>query len=268
MALSDKVLVERWPDLPHPAVQKITLWEDFVKTYPNTRIQYRYFCQLVHDHAVMRTIYTGLMDINIRDIPQVLTEQVIYKVNWMNTICADEKPFVLRKASPTSYYIGRTVGLGPIYKPVYKMLKAGPIYLLAAVSVRGLVLFVLSDAPFTTRTFNAFLLRVIHVLPHDGTRRFLLFDNASIHKLDEVVEEELAKYAIGVTHTPPSGCVFDPIEEFFAIVHQYFQRMYHRAVLAGHMIVLNREKVRGLIVDAVKLAGQRDLSKIFHRAGL
>ena len=148
------------------------------------------------------------------------------------------------------------------------LVEPGPIYLIACVCVRGLVLFALSDEPFTTRAFNAFLLRVTEVLPRDGQRRFLLIDNATIHAIEDVVEEELAKRVIGVTHTPPSGCFFDPIEEFFAIVHQYFLRKYEVAATTGNALVLNRARVRQLIISAVQEAGERDLSKIFARAGL
>jgi hypothetical protein len=135
--------------------------------------------------------------------------------------------------------------------------------------VFGVIVYALSDKPFTIPLFNAFVLRLLRLIPKDGRRRFMLIDNASFHAIDYFVRQEMETVTLGVTHTAPSTCAFDPIEEFFAHAQQIATRKYEdRALTAGQIIGMTRVEFKELICESVDEAGARDLSGIFARAGL
>lgn len=50
----------------------------------------------------------------------------------------------------------------------------------------------------------------------NNSGKFLLIDNASFHEIDEHIKENLKGRNITITRTPPIGCLFNPIEEFFS----------------------------------------------------
>jgi hypothetical protein len=230
-------------------------------------VSYSYFCRCVDRLTAQKTVRTGAADMDLRNLPEVVMERAFYGISWHNTWVIDEKPFVLRKSAPHSYYIAKDAPLGPLYRPLYKMLKGGPVYLIAVVCVRGLVCYHLSDSPFNSRSFSAFCKRMVEYVPRDGKRRWLLMDNASFHNLDEFTWQDFVEAKVGVTHTPPSGCFMSPIEEWFGMVSARFTKMYHAAVISEHKYVLTRSKVVELVHAAVMACGCHDLSKLYARAG-
>jgi hypothetical protein len=125
------------------------------------------------------------------------------------------------------------------------------------------------DHPITTSLFNSFILRLLRVIPRDGARRYLLIDNASFHALDSEVQEEMETVRLGVTHTAPSTCAFDPIEEFFAQCSAYVVRKYgEMASRQGRIVAMTRGQFKDLICEAVDAVGAQDLTAIYGRAGL
>ena len=71
-----------------------------------------------------------------------------------------------------------------------------------------------------------------------------------------------------MTHTAPSSCFLNPIEEHFAQVEAQFQRLYDEEVLKYDQYVVPRANVRRLVSRAVRIVGVRDCRDIFARAGL
>jgi hypothetical protein len=211
-------------------------------------------------------IRSGAADCEIEHIPSVITERVFYHIGAWNTIAIDEKPMNMKKFAPNSYRILKRSKHGPVYKPIFKMMKQSHFYLVGAITCHGLLLFAISDVPYNTDSFNQFLINVTRSIPPDGVQRWLLIDNALFHAIDPVVQEILCDMKIGVTHTAPSTCFFDPIEEFFGELHAVFLRRYEKYVLmTGRIVPLTREEIRQLIVQCVLDAGNHDMSKIYAR---
>jgi hypothetical protein len=120
-----------------------------------------------------------------------------------------------------------------MYRPLYKMLKGGPIYLIAVVSGRGLVCYHLRDSAFCKDSFTAFCKRIAESVPRDAKGRWLLLDNASFHALDEFTWEDFVQAKVGLTFAAPSGCFTSPIEEWFGMVAARFTNLYHAAVITS-----------------------------------
>jgi hypothetical protein len=193
--------------------------------------------------------------------------RAVYRITAYNTVSIDEKPFSPKKYAPTCVWQRRDQ-TGRIFKPLHKMLQQAPVYVIAAVDVRGLVRVALSDAPIKTETFNVFIHGVLEYIPCDGVERWILIDNASFHALDDATEEELGKKNVGVTHTAPSTCFLDPIEEFFGMVTASFLSLYHTEVMSSDRFVVTREKVKELVRESFRLCGSTSLEGAFARAGL
>jgi hypothetical protein len=116
-----------------------------------------------------------------------------------------------------------------------------------------------------TPTFNAFMLNVIRAVPADGTERWFLMDNASFHALEDLVEKQMGEKHIGITHTAPSTCFLDPIEEFFSVVTSRFLNIYYQEVLKDGHLMLTREKVKQLIRQSFRECGPISLIGSFAR---
>jgi hypothetical protein len=260
--------VHDWYQIPRAKIAFSLLCAAFREETGYT-ISNSWFRKLSHVFATERTIRTGAADCHLADLPEIFVERAFYRIVAQNTIAVDEKPWLLRKIAPKSFLVGKDVAIGPIYKPLHTMLKGSPVYMICAVAVSGVLLYALSDVPFVIDTFNAFLLRLIELIPRDRQRRWLLVDNASFHAIDEMVAEELGQASMGVTHTAPSTCCLDPIEEFFAHCVQIMQRRYEIAVVqTGHFVPVNRAQFKDMIKASVDEAGAADLTPLFARAGL
>jgi hypothetical protein len=235
----------------------------------NVKISREYFRRLIRRYGRKRTIRTGGADFDARNFPRVIAERALLGVVAWNSIAVDEKPFVVKKYARNSYWIAKDSQLGAIYRPLYRLLKqAGPIYLISAICVRGLVCFSLSDAPIHTDYFNDFLEGALAFVPQDGLQRFFVIDNASFHGIKRRTARLLGQAHVGISHTAPSSCFLNPIEEHFAQMEAKFQELYDVAVLQYDQYVVPRDRVRKIIIKAVTLLGERDNCAIYARAGL
>ena len=158
------------------------------------------------------------------------------------------------------YWVAKGVHVGGVWKPLYRLLKGAPIYMVCAISVMGVLIYALSDKPFTITLFNSFLLRLIELIPSYGASRFMLIDNASFHAIDLHVRELMDEVMLGVTHTAPSTCALDPIEEFFGATQTRVARKYEAIASQMNQIVsLTRSQFKQLICEAVDEVGASDM---------
>jgi hypothetical protein len=250
-----------------PGVSKSLMWEQF-KAEAGLGVSRTHFSRVFRRCAKMRTLSTGGADLRIRDLAAIPAGTGYYGVFQWNTIAVDEKEFNLKKYAPNSCWVARDAGVRAVYKPLHKMLKQSPIYMVSAIAVSGLVLFALSDTPFDTGSFNEFLEQVIERLPRDGVRRWLRLDNAKFHRILPETARMLGQRGVGISNTAPSSCFMNPIEEHFSQVASKFHDSYARAVVQRDRYVVPREEVKEMIVDAAQCVGRRDNRAIFARAGL
>jgi hypothetical protein len=117
-------------------------------------------------------------------------------------------------------------------------------------------MFALNNDPYVTMSFNAFTIKLAEVA-NPEQESFALMDNASFHHLYEITKEALAAKKLNVTRTAPSTCFLDPIEEYFAIVQQLFQKkLYTKIVRNGKLVPVSRQQVKGMIIASVYEAGE------------
>ena len=180
----------------------------------------------------------------------------------------DEKEFNLKNYAPNSCWVAKDAGVRALYKPLHKMLKQSPVYMISAIAAAGLVLFALSDVPFETSSFNEFTQQVVRRLPRDGMRRWLRIDNAKFHSILPETARMLGERRVGISNTAPSSCFMNPIEEHFSQVAARFHGTYARAVAARDRYVVPREEVKEMLVEAAQFVGRWDNRAIFARAGL
>jgi hypothetical protein len=260
--------VKRFLETPRPGIKRIDLQQWF-ESETGIDIDYSYFRVLVKKFGRKRTVRTGMVDCRLGDLPEVFIERAMWGICAENVIAVDEKPWLLRKVAPSSYWVGQGVATSELYKPLHKLLNASPIYMICAVAKGGVVIYALSDKPYTIPLFNQFLLRLALAMPADGFYRWVLMDNASFHAIDEETLEAMGEVSLGVTHTAPSTCALDPIEEFFGHCTHMLARKYARAVMeTGRFVPIDGAGLRMLIVETVDEAGALDLTHIFCRANL
>ena len=106
------------------------------------------------------------------------------------------------------------------------------------------------------------------MIPRDGVQRWFLIDNAPFHGILRQTAVALGRAHVGITHTAPSSCFLNPIEEFFAQLASKFQEMYGRAVLKHDRYIIPRDQVKEMIIRSAQIVGRRDCAAIFERAGL
>jgi hypothetical protein len=263
--------IKAWFAEGRPAVQRRVLRGKFIRDI-GTRVSESYFRTVVAREITERTVRTGAMDMIPRTLAQVLAERAFYRILARNTIAIDEKPIKMANYAPHSIFIEKEAARrhGPTYKPIHKARTGGPVYLLSAVGVSGVVAYALSDEPYTTESFNAFVLVVCSRLPPPDDRDFwwLLLDNASFHGILDVVRPVLGRAKIGITFTAPSTCFLNPCEEHFAQVDSKFRQLVDREIIEHEQYVLPRRRMHELIIEAVELVAHRDNSAIVHRAAL
>jgi hypothetical protein len=243
------------------------LWQEFIAKRGNRKISYEHFRRLSKMATKTKTIRTGAADCNCDDIPGIFVARAIFGITADNVLAIDEKPFVLRKLTPSKVMVLKE-HTGKVYKPVFKSLNMKPFYLIACIRATGLVLFALSNDPYNTLSFNAFMTKLTELVYPDESR-FVLLDNASFHGLFEDTKLALGRQRLNITHTAPSTCFLDPIEEFFAIVqHRFIERLYKKIAQNGKLTPVSREGVKEMIVEAVHYGNRFNLRPLFIRAGL
>jgi transposase len=187
-----------------------------------------------------------------------------------NTYAIDEKPIIInnfrQKEVRVAFVNKGKMASNKVH--TYKFLDGlSNIYLICAITSNCVVLYHLSDTPITTQIFNAFILGLCNRIAHAEKGKFLLIDNASFHGIDESVKEIMKGKNLAFTRTPPMGCLFNPIEEFFAC----FDKILHRkvnSVINKSTEAITQELFVELIHASVMEASDMDLKQIYRRAGL
>lgn len=259
--LIDKV--KKFYDNPRPNISMVLLHKVFVEE-TKTAISYSHFCMLSKECTSVKTVRTGAAEIKLKQLAEVISERASFDINAFNCISIDEKPFVLKHYMVRSARV-RKEHKGSLYESMLYGYKQKPFYLIAAVTCYGVISYRLYDDPITTSDFQSFLIHVVTTHSFDRTM-FLLFDNASFHGIDDITAQIIGENNFNITKTPPSGCFTDPIEEFFAIVHSQFKRLYQEEVVRhGVYNTLSRGQVKNLIQKAIDLSDRNLLSQ-FRRA--
>lgn len=253
--------------VPRPNITKKLLYAEFINIYPDCSVSYRQFVRISSQITKKKTIKTGAAECRISDIPTVIADRIYFGIRHNNVYSIDEKPFIPKKFSVNSVIVPKNYN-SQVYKAIHNLKNLSPIYLIMATTYKGITLYALSDLPFSTISFNGFLLKLSSVLPIHHERCFVLIDNASFHDIDENVKESLMEKNLSITHTAPSTCFFDPIEEVFSIINKQFLELYYKRIQETKKIVpLNKESFKELIILAIQNSNRNFIS-IFHHAVL
>lgn len=258
-----KLIVDWYKNKPRPNMPCTLLHQLFIKEY-SIDTSYQYFDKVSKEVTTVKTIRTGAAEINLSKLADVITERAMFNVNIYNTISIDEKPFIPKQFLPKSMRVLKSHNK-PIYKQLFFNLKRQPIYIISAVTCRGMICSKLFDHPILTSHFQNFIAHLCYNHRADHMR-FLLFDNASFHFLDEETKLLLRDLDFSITKTPPSGCFTDPIEEYFAIVDQKFRRIFYDQVVNGDQIrTFGKKELISMVEEALRRSDGR-LIKQFRRA--
>ena len=255
--------IENFYAKPRPNVRLTILHQLFLKEN-KIKISYSFFVKLSKKYSKVQTVRTGAAEVKLEHIAATITNRVCNGINLYNTIAIDEKPFI-----PKSYLV-RSARVskdrkGPLYQSMLYGIKMEPLYLIAAINMKGIVSYRIHSKPITTEDFEAFLIHVSYVARRN-IQQFLLYDNASFHAVDSFVEDALKENNFKITKTPPSGCFCDPIEKFFSIVDTKFKDALYEAVIAtGSYSPLTRKELHDLINDCVYESNENFTSQ-FMRA--
>ena len=251
------------PNVNAKILYHVFLMEEF-NSLDETKLSYRHFCRLIKKVTSVKTIRTGGAEINLMKLAFVIAERACRGVNARNTISIDEKPIVIKNYLVRSYRALKN-HIGPYYRSLLYGLKIPPFYIIAAVSIDGLVSYQINDKPIHVETFEGF---IAHVSMHSNSpkKQFLLYDNASFHNISETCKEIILENNFEITKTPPSGCFCDPIEEFFGIFDSEFRIFYQKKIVeSGVYNPLSRNQIKELINLAMG-AADRNLKGQFRRA--
>ena len=90
-----------------------------------------------------------------------------------------------------------------------------------------------------------------------------MLDNASFHGLDGIVIDEMEKNKLAIT---PLGCLFNPIEEFFACFDDILKKNIKLYIQQNGQ--LNQNEFLKLIHISISETTNMDMQQIFRRAGI
>ena len=185
----------------------------------NTNCSKSYFYDKFAHLTKTQVIKTGGIYTKSKDIIDTIVQRSIYGVNMKNTFSIDEKPIIInnyrsKKVRVASTHSGKVPSNKIESFKAFDKLKN--IYLLCCITYNSVFSYYLSETPINTDIFNYFLFNLISNIQTKEYGQFLLIDNASFHGIDEVITEYMQVKKIGITRTPPLGCLFNPIEEFFS----------------------------------------------------
>ena len=253
---------------PRPNVNSKILYRIFLVealgSGDEKQLSYRHFCRLIKKVTCVKTVRTGGAEIDLFKLSAVISERAMLNVSAHNTISIDEKPVVLKNYLVRSCRVLKS-HKGSLYKSMLYGIKMSPFYIIAAVSCDGMISFQIRDSPVHIDVFEAFITHVSK-LRANGQQQFLLYDNATFHKITDECNHIIEENHFFITKTPPSGCFFDPIEEFFGIFGSIFKQKYqHSIVESGYYNPLSRSRVKDLIIESL-IEADRSLIGQFRRA--
>ena len=218
----------------------------------------------------IQKIKTGGIYTRSKDLVETIVQRSIYGVSMMNTVSIDEKPIIINNLKQKSVRISKKHrGKMPSNKiKSFKLLdNLNNLYLLCAITFNGVFLYHISDTPITTTIFNAFLLKLSNLINYESNGRFVLIDNASFHGIEEIVQNAMRFKKLAITRTPPLGCLFNPIEEFFAYFDYILRREIKKFLQKSNQL-LTQDEFIDIIHKSIRMTTEIDFKKIFRRAGL
>ena len=252
--------------VPRPNVRLTILHQVFLAENKGINISYSQFTRIANRVTSVRTIRTGGAEISLKKMANVLVDRAFRSISMLNTISIDEKPIVIKNYLIKSARVLKS-HKGALYKSMLYGIKMNPFYLIAAVTKDGLLCYRLYDNPIHKEEFEGFIAH-ISINYSAEEKQFLLFDNATFHKVCDECLDILNENGFEITNTPPSGCFLDPIEEFFGIFDTIFREKYQKAIVeTGNFNPLSRSEIRDIIIVALQEAN-RNLRNQYIRAML
>lgn len=92
------------------------------------------------------------------------------------------------------------------------------VYLLCAISYNSVFLFLISEEPINSITFNAFLHKFCSRINEDNEYGFFLIENASFHSIDDIIIEKMKAKKVSITRTPPIECLKIPLKNSLLVL--------------------------------------------------
>lgn len=218
----------------------------------------------------IQIIKTGGVYTRSAELIKTIVERAFFGVHMKNVIAIDEKPIIIKN------YKQKTVRVSASFKgkmPSNKVKtfnfleKLQYIYLICAITYDSVFLYHLSNEPINAIKFNAFLHHLCTKVKKGENGKFLLIDNASFHNIEECNKDIMKEKKIAITRTPPMGCIFDPIEEFFASFDFYLKKNLKKYIKQAST-PLEQEAFTSIIHRSINDASKIDLEQIFRRSGL
>lgn len=102
---------------------------------------------------------------------------------------------------------------------------------MCAISNEKVILFYISDDPIDTNVYNSFLWILSDQFQNNQNRLYFLNDIATFHNISDATRQHLIEKNIVITRSIPLVCFINPIEEFFSIVHNYFEKLLDQRML-------------------------------------
>lgn len=265
-----KKLVEDWADKKAFLPNEITEAFQEFKDETQIEISRTHFFRIFSQYTKIQVIKTGGVFARSIDVIETIVKRSYYGVKMWNTYSIDEKPIIISnykstKVRVTSPHKGK-VPANKI-KNFKKLDNLSNLYLICCITFNGVLLYHLSESPLNTVSFNAFLHKLCTIIQPKNYLQYLLLDNASFHFIEDINIENMKEKKIAITKTPPLGCLFNPIEEFFAFFDKILKRKI-KSYLNQNNYQINQEKFIDLIHSSIKEAINMDLKQIFRRAGI
>jgi hypothetical protein len=251
---------------PRPNVAIKYLYALFPSDTSNQQISYEHFRIIMNEISKVKVVKTGGADCKLPQLAGVLVQRILSGVRAENTISIDEKCFILKNKIPWKIRCLKDHHF-PIYLPIFKNLNIPPIYLICCISLEGIPLFALSNDPINTLTFNAFIYKLFKSHGYQESPKFFLLDNAKFHQIETPVQEHIYSMNFLVTHTAPSTCLLNPIEEFFSMVASKFQSRLSQAIVrTGKFVPFLRKEIEHEIIGAIIDSKKFNFRGAFNRA--
>lgn len=267
--LNDRI--ENWyKESPRRAVSVKLLWNQFQKETGST-ISYNHFRTQSNAISKVQSIKTGGYFVRMNDFINMTVTRASNNIRKTNTICIDEKPFVPKKYTVKNLRVHidfRGKGTANFVHSTDPLRNITPQYLLCAISYTNVILYYISDKPIDTEIFNTFLMKLCDQFENNYENIFFLCDNASFHGIYDITQSYLNENKCYITRTAPLGCFTNPIEEFFSLVHNNFEKLLGQRMLDIDSN-LTKEEYINLIKNSVVLASKTcNYTIIYARAGL
>lgn len=268
-SLNDKV--EDWyRESPKRAVSLKLLCNRFIQETGNN-ISYNHFRQQSNKVTKVQNIKTGGYYVRFNNFVDMTVSRAMHNVTMSNTICVDEKPFIPRKYKVKNLRVHKSFtgrGTASLVNSTDQLHNINPVYLLCAISHYTVVLYLISESPIDTDTFNAFIWKLNDNFPNNTQNLFFLCDNASFHGIKEITQNHINNNNCFITRTAALGCFTNPIEEFFSIVHNNFEYLLGQRFLSNDTN-LTKEEYYHLIEQSIIIASKTcNYKMIYARAGL